>query len=95
MSKRCLCPVCFHRNQMEARLEGYETEPIEIMTMTWVVPRSGLVPWWFCEACGFKGVALHVGTLLDAVLMLHDCCCPTIEDGVHADARDALEGGAE
>jgi hypothetical protein len=103
VSRRTLCPVCWNKETLRARLNEREPCRDDPPQMTWHRPYGGprgqIVTrwdggWWACEQCEFRATAHDVGVLLDAALMASDPDCDSIRDGMHEDARLAFLGGS-
>jgi len=103
MSKPVMCPSCWHLETFQARHVGREPCRDDPTTLRWEKPYGGargqtVTPWdnggWSCETCGFRAPAEATFLLIDAVLHLSDPDCDSIDDeGIHADAKTALNGG--
>lgn len=100
-----MCPACWHERTFRARQEDREPCYDDPPLLQWERPYGGargqaVYPWdggvWSCEWCGFRAPPKVAFLLLDAALHLSDPNCDSIgEDGVHADAKAALEGGGK
>jgi len=100
-SRKGVCPVCYHKEEMQARAANCTPchDDTPMMEFRRLHGPRGLplttdgFGWWECRSCGFHEKANNAGILLDAVLHLSVPDCDSIgEDTIHADTLIVLQG---